>query len=203
MVRKGLQSQHQAAKVIQQAWWSWVDYADSQVAAILIQSRCRGIFARQYCRDLIVRHQAATSLQKIWRGYIQSILFVITREISVSIQKTFRGYLVRKNLPMQSMSRAAILLQKTWRGFAAQVQYNLDVMDIVAIQCLVRVRLARKIMIRRTMAMVCLQGAVRCALSRGALMRLRLDEEHNRLRHKAAIVCQVSFHRMDDFCEYA
>jgi myosin heavy subunit len=192
LVRKDLQHQHLAAMTIQQAWWSWVDYADSQVAAILIQSRWRGISARRFSRDLAVRHQAATDLQKVWRGYFQTIVFAITREVSISIQKVARGYLVRKNLPIQRMSRAAILLQKSWRGFSAQIQYNLDVMDIVSIQTLARARIAQKIVKRRSTAVAGLQGAVRCALSRRALLRLRLEQEHEIRRNNAAIVCQVS-----------
>lgn len=193
-VRNDLRHQNVAAMIIQQVWWSWVDYADSQVAAILIQSRWRGVSSRQYCEDLKERHQAATNVQKIWRGYFQMIVFAISREVTISIQKVARGYLVRRNLPVQRMSRAAVLLQKTWRGFSAQVQYNLDVLDIVSIQSLARARIAEKVTRRRCMAIACLQGAMRCALSRRALLQLRLQQEHQLLRNNAAIICQVSLH---------
>lgn len=192
LVRKEVERLHLAAMTIQQAWWSWVDYADSQVAAILIQSRWRAIVARQFTRDLVVQHQAVTEIQKIWRGYIQTIMFAITREVIISIQKVVRGHLARKNLPLRRLSRAAVLLQKTWRGFSAQVQFNLDVMDIVSIQSLVRSRIARKTITRKIMAVACLQGAVRCALARQLLTKLCLERDHEILEHNAAIVCQVS-----------
>jgi hypothetical protein len=192
MVRDELRRRHCAATIIQKAWWSWVEFADSQVAAILIQSRWRGIMGRNYLQYLVVQHSAATTLQKIWRGYCQAVVFDINRELTISIQRVARGYLARKNLPIHLLSRMAIVVQKTWRGFMAQVQFNMDLMDIISIQSLARLRMAGKVARRRIRAIGCLQGAMRCALSRLALLRLRLEREYRFRQNNAAIVCQVS-----------
>lgn len=190
--RRELQRRNHAAILIQKTWWNWVEYADSQVAAILIQSRWRGVSARYRYQQFVAQHKAATTIQKVWRGYCKAIVFEITRELIISIQRAMRGYLVRKMLPMQRMSRAATLLQKTWRGFAAQVQFNLDVLDIVSVQSLARMRLAKKSAERRVHAIARMQLAMRCALARRVLHRLRLQHEYQIRQHNAAIVCQVS-----------
>lgn len=191
LIRKDITKQHIAAMTIQQAWWNWVDYADSQIAAVVIQRRIRGILARKYVRCFASRLRAATKIQKIWRGYCQTIIFAITREFTISIQKMARGYLVRKNRSMERIVGAALMIQKTWRGFFAQVQYNLDVLDIVSIQTLVRAKMASKMLSRRRNAVACLQGAVRCALSRSVAQKLRLERAQERIQNNAAIVCQV------------
>ncbi len=202
LVRKSIKHQHFAAMTIQQAWWSWVDYADSQVAAIQIQRRIRGILARRYCQKIISLFEAVTKIQKIWRGYCQSIVFEITREFAISIQKLVRGFLVRKSFSMEKMSAAAVVVQKTWRCFFAQLQYNLDVLDVVCIQCLVRTKAARKVASRRFIAIACLQRAVRCALARRKLQKVQLQREYQLKQNNATIVCQVSLARRRlSYCE--
>ena len=171
LARRELQTQDAAARVIQRAWWDWVDYADHQVAAILIQKLVRGVLARRQFEEMVHHHEASTAIQKIWRGYVQSTMFQISVEFTIAIQKVFRGYTVRKNLPMQHMSRAAIVIQKTWRGFWAQVQFNMDVLDVVAIQTLARARLAKIAVVRRREAIHCLQRTLRVALTRRCLAR--------------------------------
>lgn len=191
LIRKKIQQEHLAAITLQKAWWRWVEYADSQVAAILIQSRWRGIMVRAVHHSIGEQRHAATVIQKVWRGYCKAIMFAIRREFAISIQKVTRGYLSRKILSLQRLSQAATLLQKAWRGFLAQVQFNIVMMDIVSIQNLARLQIARRTSRRRLSSVSCLQGAMRCALSRRALNGLRLKREHELRQEHAAIVCQV------------
>ena len=90
LVRRRLQRYEYAAMVIQQAWWSWVDYAESQVAATMLQSIWRGILARKTCNELVSRDHAACQIQRIWRGYREAVSYSVSRESSIYIQKCLK-----------------------------------------------------------------------------------------------------------------
>jgi abnormal spindle-like microcephaly-associated protein len=193
LTRNEIKRQHYAALTIQQAWWDLVTYWDMQRAATIIQSKWRGVCGKRKLDENIKQRDSAVAIQRIWRGYYQSIMYAISIESSILIQKVGRGFLARKRLPVRRCRNAAIAIQGVWRGFSAQVQYQLDLLDIISIQNLVRQNIAKKERIRRAESVATLQGAVRCALARRALWA-RLEEiEIERQRYHASITCQVSF----------
>jgi myosin heavy subunit len=193
LARNEIKRQHYAALTIQQAWWDFVTYWDTQRAAMIIQIKWRGVCEKRKFDESMKQRDSAGSIQRIWRGYYQSIMYAISIESIILIQKVGRGFLARKRLPVRRCRNAAIAIQRVWRGFSAQVQYQLDLLDIISIQNLVRQKIAINGRIRRARSVAILQGAVRYALARRALWARFEELEIKRQRYHAAITCQVSF----------
>jgi myosin heavy subunit len=191
LVRCEVKRQQHAASTIQQAWWDWVDYADMQLAATIIQNHWRAVSARKQYAKRILERNSVCAIQRVWRGYCQSTTYAITVEFIISIQRVTRGFLIRKELPIRRCRDAATNIQKAWRGFSAQVQFQLDILDIISIQTLARRNIALKDCARRVHSVVVLQGGIRCALARRALIERCENRKTQRRRSQAAIVCQV------------
>jgi myosin heavy subunit len=144
LARKELKRQQYAALVIQQAWWGLVAHWDMQLAATLIQSRWRGVCAREQFATNILRRDSACAIQRTWRGYYQLIVYAITLESTISIQKVARGFLARKKLPVLQCQVDVTTIQSVWRAFLVQVQYELDLLDIISIQNLARQKIVMR-----------------------------------------------------------
>lgn len=195
LARNEIKRQQYAALTIQQYWWGFIIHKDKELAATLIQSKWRAIWGKRRYDERSKRRDASITMQKIWRGYHQSIVYAFSVESIVLLQKVGRGYLARKELPIRRCRNAAIAIQRIWRGFSEQVQYQLDLLDIISIQSLARKKVAAKERLRRCQSVAVLQGAIRCALARRVLWK-RLDElELERQSQSAATTCQVSLLR--------
>ena len=186
LTRNEIKRQHYAALTIQQACWDFVTYWDTQRAATIIQIKWRGVCEKRKFDENMNQRDSAATIQRIWRGYYQSIMYAISIGSIILIHKVGRGFLARKRLPVRGCQNAA-------RGFSSQVQYQLDLLDIISIQSLVRQNIAMKGRIHHAQSVAILQGAVPYALARRALWARFEELEIKRQRYHAAITYQVSF----------
>ena len=199
LVRSKVKDQHNAAMIIQAAWWGKMERREMERAATVIQSRWRGVCDQQTFHRALLQRDSAIAIQRIWRGYIESLLFSITVESAIMIQKATRGFLAKRSVSVRKCRSAAISIQRVWRGFWCQVQYQIDLLDIISIQSLARRRIAMKERTQRLHSILVLQGAVRSALARRALNSKLEEFEIKCKRYHSAIVCQVRMQRSGAF----
>lgn len=192
LVRVDLQRRKRAILVLQHSWWEYVAYKATKFAATVLQKTWRGVLGRRINAHTLLERGAACAIQKIWRGYYQSLVFFFSIESIILLQKVTRGFISRKELPFRRYQRAAILIQKVWRGFSVQVQFQVDMMDVVCVQSHVRRFLGQQSHDCRIRAISTLQGAIRCALARRQLNQ-RVEAKILALkRHDAAITTQCA-----------
>lgn len=191
-VRADVKEMQIAAMVIQEAWWTYVDVTDSHVAAVLIQSQWRGVMARKCTGDMRAHENAAITIQRVWRGQMDLILYSLKRECAISIQRVVRGDQSRRRVALDEKRLAAVSIQKIVRGFSAQVQYQMDLLDIITIQSLLRRRTAIRDTIQRIDAVGIIQCATRCALARRRLGEVVERRDIAITLNDAAVICQVS-----------
>ena len=193
IVRKEIKSRDYAASLIQQAWWSYVLYTETEMAATCLQKSWRGVLGRRKYTENRNRHIAACTIQKIWRGYYQSLVYCIAVESSVVLQKVSRGFIARKSNPIEVYRQSATSIQKIWRGFSVQVQFQIDILDIVCIQSLARRKVAKRDCLNRVDALAVLQCAYRCFLARRkAIIKINAKIEE-RCHCQAAIMIQSNW----------
>jgi myosin heavy subunit len=200
LVRSEFRKQNHAALIIQQAWWDCVSHWEMQSAAVAIQSAWRCSLAREQVSFLAQRRDAASSIQRVWRGHFQCTLYSIFLDSAISLQKVVRGHLSRKTNHFQRCSSAATTIQNAWRSFSVQVQFQMNLLDIISIQTLFRCREAKKKRESRIQSVAVLQSACRCALARRVRKSL-FDEKRRKIQSEnAALTCQVG--RYGFFLEY-
>ena len=191
IARKEVKAKNYAALVIQQAWWRHMTHIEMDFAAVLLQKIWRGVLGRRKGIENATRRDAASSIQKAWRGYYQSMVYSITIQSSIAIQKMARGFLGRKTISINRSRHAATSIQKIWRGFSVQVQYQIDILDIVCVQSLVRRFLSRRKCKMRTNALSIIQCAYRCSIARRK-MRTKIEKQmEERLRFQSAVIIQA------------
>ena len=196
LVRKEMKGREYAASLIQQAWWSYVLHTETELAATCLQKTWRGTLGRRKYIECSNRRNAACSIQKIWRGYYQSLMYFIAVESSIVLQKMTRGFLARKVNSIRIYRQSATSIQKVWRGFSVQVQYQVDLLDICAVQSLARRYLARRVYSKRVFALSVLQCAYRCSLARRKVtfkIEAIIEETHNRLLTSSATKIQSAY----------
>lgn len=196
ITRKELKAQDYAALVIQQAWWSYMTRVEMDFAATLLQKTWRGVLGRRKWLEQESRHNAASSIQKLWRGYHQLMVYSATIQSTVLIQKMARGFLGRKLYSVNKTRHAATCIQKVWRGFSVQVQYQMEILDIVCVQSLARRFLAKREHERRIEALSILQCAYRCALARREMHARVRRRNIERLRYESAVLIQAHVRTM-------
>ncbi|KAG7361476.1 IQ calmodulin-binding motif-containing protein [Nitzschia inconspicua] len=173
LTRRFLVTMDTAALIIQKTWWSFVSRQNQEYASQLIQKMWRGAVDRRKVVCLRKIHFAACSIQKAWRGFYQRITYFILAESALLLQRVIRGFLSRQVASFHKSQRSATAIQKLWRGFSQQVQFQMDVMDITCVQGVVRRYLALRLRNELLHAVLVIQGAVRCALSRQRLCKRR------------------------------
>ena len=91
-------------------------------AAVQIQACTRMYIQRGLYFRKLVEHDAALSIQKIWRGFVCQIDLEIALDSVVQIQRTIRGLLVRKQV--QQMQMAASIIQGAWWKYIEQLSLD-------------------------------------------------------------------------------
>jgi myosin heavy subunit len=191
ITRKELKAKDYAALVIQQVWWSYVAEVEMEIAAICLQKTWRGVLGRRKWIEQATYRDAASVIQKVWRGYNQSLVYSITLHSAIVLQKMMRGFLGRKAISVNRYRNAATSIQKLWRGFSVQVQYQIDIFDIVCVQSLVRRFLSKRDLKKRTNALSILQCAYRCSVARDQMAVKIQDRMEERLRFRSAVIIQA------------
>lgn len=190
LTRKHGKALEDAVLVIQHSWWMYVTKNNMISAATLLQKNWRGILGRNLCEERKVEMCAARMIQKIWKGYYQSLVFAYSVQSIVRMQACIRGFQARKMVLVSSNRQAAISIQRIWRGFLSQVQFQMVVFDVICIQNVVRRHLAYGIRNKRIKAVVSIQCGIRITM---ACRRLTLKKELKKMeegRHSAAVLIQ-------------
>ncbi len=174
LCRRELNYLHHNATIIQTAWRSFsaqMNYEFDIVDIIIVQSIVRRrACQKRYTTMLHQKHtEAATVIQKYWRGYdctmnylhsIADILIVqsvvrrwiamryvpkfraeIHNKMALRIQTVARGWVARHKY---KRFKAAVIIQKTWRGFKDYIDYIFTLADIVMVQKTARGWLAKR-----------------------------------------------------------
>lgn len=141
-------------------------------ASVTIQSATRGLLARldkkrvydavsimQRAARVMIRRKveyfAAKEIQRVWRGYIGNLNFIIFVISAIKIQAMFRGHQARHKVNILRANRraevkcfAATEIQRCWRGYRSYMEFALAVISVIKIQAAVRGRQARVVLIR-------------------------------------------------------
>ncbi len=131
-------------------------------ASIIIQAVARGIMTRLhkgrvYTAVLILQRAArvmitckverfaATEIQRIWRGYIGNLNYIIFVISSIKVQAMFRCHQARQKTNVLRANRRAVVtcfaateIQRYWRGFRLSIEFKLAVVSVVKIQAAAR-----------------------------------------------------------------
>jgi len=105
-----------------------------------IQAVVRGIQARE---DIDQRHQAATTIQKHFRGFIDYENYVLDLACTIQCQAAVRQFLAKVELAKRKHTRDAVTkIQSCWRRYTAQMDYTYTICSVLDIQAVVRKHLA-------------------------------------------------------------
>jgi abnormal spindle-like microcephaly-associated protein len=118
-------------------------YTSLRENVIHMQSLRRGNMARRRVKQIIedkrMTNDAATKIQRYYRGYLQMqyshLYFHYIRGAIITIQSVYRGHVARENT---RRVRAARTIQTYYRGFVARKSYRFARQSIINVQALVR-----------------------------------------------------------------
>jgi len=122
---------------------------------ITVQAAIRRRLARKELDRLrqarhAARERAATSIQKIFRGFNTMLNYHIILDSAITCQSAIRRRLARKELGRLQQDKcvkeneAAIKIQTAYRVYTARMDYLLTISDIITVQSAVRSLLARR-----------------------------------------------------------
>lgn len=122
-----------------------------------------------------MQHQAAVTLQRIWRTRMQRHTFLQTRRAVLTLQAYTRGWRCRRRLAV--MVEAAVVVQRRWRarqlGRAVMAQYCQSQQAVIVVQRCIRTWLTRRHFLQQRKAAVVLQAAIRAHQQRKEYLRLK------------------------------
>ncbi|XP_071499348.1 abnormal spindle-like microcephaly-associated protein homolog [Diadema antillarum] len=111
-----LQRRYRAKKCGQE---QWLRYQLTRGACITLQAAVRGYLVRAHMKKW---HGAATTIQRVYRGWRQVQEYQRTRSTLVQLQRQIRAYVVGKKTRTDyvAMKAAAVVLQSAFRGLSAR-----------------------------------------------------------------------------------
>ncbi|XP_072172217.1 abnormal spindle-like microcephaly-associated protein homolog [Diadema setosum] len=97
----------------------WLRYQLTRGACITLQAAVRGYLVRAQMKRW---HRAATTIQRVYRGWRQVQEYQCTRSTLVQLQRQIRAYVVGKKMrnDYMAMKAAAVVLQSAFRGLSAR-----------------------------------------------------------------------------------
>jgi myosin heavy subunit len=143
-----------SATVIQTQWRAYncsIKYLHNLADVLLAQSAVRRWRATKFvsvCRRE-VRDEAATNIQRTWRGFICYEEYTLTLAHIVVAQSRVQSWLAdRKRAQLEQkwrerMVQVATAIQTAWRGYYTYSRYQCDIRDIIFVQSFAR-RLAAR-----------------------------------------------------------
>ncbi|XP_058786002.1 myosin-15-like isoform X1 [Vicia villosa] len=153
-----------AAKCIQRRLHTFIahrDFISTRVAAVSLQSCCRGCLARRiyaFKRETA----AAIFIQKYIRMGLTRRVYVTLYSSAIIIQSNVRGFTTRQRYLHRKEHKAATIIQAYWRMCKVRSAFKQHQFSIVAIQCLWRCKQAKK-QLRRLKQEASEAGALRLA----------------------------------------
>lgn len=156
-------------------------------AAMLIQSHARGFLVRNELTLIAIEEHAATTIQALWRGYVdRSLVAALNSTLTaVSIIQRWWRYHHMEN---RKRHVAATRIQSVCRMFLAQLACHIDLLDIILVQAFTRRLLVLKTLQEFRHSAVQIQRVFR-----GFTVRAReTDLQVQRVCESAATKVQVS-----------
>lgn len=135
-----------ASKVIQNCFRKFSarkGFLLTKVAAIDLQSYCRGCLARKI-HAFMKLNMAVTFVQKCFRRWLLRKYFLKLRSAALNLQSTIRGFSARRKFANIIEHRAATTIQAWWRMYTARTAFKLYLKLAVSVQCAWRCKLAKK-----------------------------------------------------------
>lgn len=159
-------------------------------AATSIQAVWRGAKERILFQAMKDRETSATAIQAFWRGHATCTVYQRKRALAVAVQSVYRGLLLRREI--QFLSACASAIQASWRCYWAKLQYRLDLLDLIIVQSVFRRRSALVEFQRRKAALSILQSFARLSFALRKIERLRAEKVEHHKQHSASVCLQVS-----------
>ncbi|XP_019258831.1 PREDICTED: myosin-15 [Nicotiana attenuata] len=119
------------------------DFISNRLAAIHLQSCCRGYLARNLYAAL-QEASAAIIIQKYVRKWILRNAYVQFYASSLLIQSCVRGFAARQKFLYRKENKAATIIQAHWRMCKFRSAFHHRQSNIISIQCLWRRKIARR-----------------------------------------------------------
>lgn len=118
-----------------------------QRACTVIQAGYRAKKARLQLEHLRLNHDAAVSLQTLWRGYASRCKYKRVLDAARTLQRYARGSATRRQI--QSLELAALTVQRAWWTFVQRWRLR---WAATTIQCIWRGSIARTELVRKILA---------------------------------------------------
>ncbi|KAF3670561.1 Myosin-15 [Capsicum annuum] len=119
------------------------DFISNRMAAIHLQTCCRGYLARNIYA-VLQEESAAIIIQKYVRQWVLRNAYLQLHASSLLIQSYSRGFAARRKFLLRKENKAATIIQAHWRMCKFRSAFRHRQYNIIAIQCLWRRKLARR-----------------------------------------------------------
>ncbi|KAF3653222.1 Myosin-15 [Capsicum annuum] len=119
------------------------DFISNRMAAIHLQTFCRGYLARNIYA-VLQEESAAIIIQKYVRQWVLRNAYLQLHASSLLIQSYSRGFAARRKFLLRKENKAATIIQAHWRMCKFRSAFRHRQYNIIAIQCLWRRKLARR-----------------------------------------------------------
>ena len=224
-VEKALAKQHQAAIVIQAMFRKYIaqkNYNHLKGSVTIIYNRWRATLLARKCRNtyliqkkavviiqsnyrrvkvqrtMATYHAAATTIEALYRGYIQRKKYTMLKQSVHTIQYYWRATLIaREQRRLYLKERSAIItLQSCWRKCLVLRQFNRLVRASTIFQSRYRGMVARRRYLRLRGVVITIQRSLRVKAEVRRLREAKRMEERNR----GALVIQKYWRKYQEVC---
>jgi myosin heavy subunit len=118
-------------------------YLEARNAILLIQSVTRRHLAWKHTQETR-KIEAATTIQRVWRGQKQRKSFNTIRNNVILVQAAAKGFLRRREIMDTRVGKAAVLIQRVWRLRRHMKSWRQYRRKVVLVQSLWRGKCARR-----------------------------------------------------------
>lgn len=119
-------------------------YLDAHVSIRTVQSLIRGFLTRRYAEQ-VRQVNAATDIQRVWRGQKERKRYIRIRANFVLFQSIAKGFLCRQSILDSILGNAAKTIQRAFRSWRQIRDWRLYRRKVVVVQSLYRRKKAREL----------------------------------------------------------
>jgi myosin-5 len=118
-------------------------YLEARNSIMIFQAVTRAHLARKHAQETR-KIKAATTIQRVWRGYGQRMSYTAIRNTVILAQAAAKGFLRRRQILNTRIGNAAITIQRVWRSRQQRKSWRQYRNKVIIIQSLWRGKRARR-----------------------------------------------------------